>query len=1216
MRRSIRSVPAAPRHVLKPIPAVKHFPASAYCAFCHVVLIGLLVASLSPDAVASGTDAAQPKRPRYSLPVGDKPGYVNAIEYQLMPDPKEAAALLLKEAAIAQVDIDRVGLQPPNPSIRLASGLITPDLSDDSFVRYASDMSSRGFAESDTVCLMKIARGLSIREFAEIMELGVQLYRHVPYGYIARVPFGVAKSLLEMPAVEWVGVFEPAHKISPHHYIAGEVLYVETLVADEQLCRADLAAIGAEVLYFSHSVADGYAISRFNLRLDPDRLNRLATFWWVQVIGQENRSVGDLTSKPSRPGAAILAQSFRPYDSRGLLSLRKTNNQYDGDGETLLVRDEGTWWDHPALRWRALPDPVSNLSQDILHGTFVSGIAVGEWNASVTGGGLGGVASGARFVSREGSQTTIQQALEMGLNVANFSFHSETAIGEPVLTYDGAARSVDDNSNDEHDVLVIVSASNLWDPETITAPALAKNALAIGAINYVPADTTWDVIGRRSDYSSQGPTAGDQRLKPDLVAPGGSAFNPVVSCKSPCCNGSGLWYSLDGGYVFGSGTSAAAPHVSGAALIVQEWYRRWTTSRGLEDDANYARTSELIRALLINTSIPLRANGDSDRPFPRFVGDNAATPETLKGFANTEYGFGLVNPYSGVLSPESDYWRRLIWQDEVIGVLGTRERFFNVADDPLFQPGQPRYLVATMVYDDVPAPAGDPEPLKDRLEFSLIDPTLNEHKFALPFPLKPGTTQKIIIPNPSIAGTWKAKVFFAGSSDQRPDMRQRFAVVVDVMERAPRLSLTVTAPPFVETNKDFQLPVTITNIGGNVAAGVTVILEDPDHCFFPGSADTGLFYLANLPKGGDSIRRTFKLRAPVTAKTCSLIVKVDTINKLMDGGPYPIREKVDINVRDIRVVKGEVRMLPGFNESVANAEILVNGVPSGKHSEADGTYEVAVEKNFSGTIRPRKGTTIFIPPSRSYASTPVSNDTPNQDYEANFHTVTGIIRDEDGFRISGVPVIPRNAGGSTLVASPDTTNIDGFFTIHVEHGWTGKLVPQPTGQYATFNVQVTAHAFHDSIVTNVSLHDFRTRPALQWPVDGSQITTSAVHSTPLIVTDGVGGLVTIWIDERNGSSNTNIYAQRQGPDGASLWGAQQLPVCAASGRQDSPSLSRLPDGSVFIIWRDERSGQSDLFAQRLGLNGANLWAIDGIAICTAAGAQVAPRSARRCATLS
>lgn len=259
-------------------------------------LIGLILTVFISArlAVATISGAAQTERPRYALPVGDKPGYVNTIEYQLMPNPKEAAALLLKEATLAQTDIDRIGLSPTKPSILVASGPFTPDLSDDSFVRYASEMASRGFAEADTVCLIKIARGVSIREFAEILGLGVQLYRDVPSAFIGRVPFGAAASLLAMPVVEWIGVFEPRHKISPHPYVSGKVLYVYTLVADEQLCRADLAKIGAEVHSFSQGVTDRYATSRFSIRLEPDRLNELAAFWWVQVIGQESEFMNQI----------------------------------------------------------------------------------------------------------------------------------------------------------------------------------------------------------------------------------------------------------------------------------------------------------------------------------------------------------------------------------------------------------------------------------------------------------------------------------------------------------------------------------------------------------------------------------------------------------------------------------------------------------------------------------------------------------------------------------------------------------------------------------------------------------------------------------------------------------------------------------------------------------------------------------------------------------
>jgi hypothetical protein len=57
-----------------------------------------------------------------------------------------------------------------------------------------------------------------------------------------------------------------------------------------------------------------------------------------------------------------------------------------------------------------------------------------------------------------------------------------------------------------------------------------------------------------SYFSSRGPTA-DGRMKPDLVAPG----ERILSCRS----GAGRRNTKDALYVEQSGTSMAAPHVSG-----------------------------------------------------------------------------------------------------------------------------------------------------------------------------------------------------------------------------------------------------------------------------------------------------------------------------------------------------------------------------------------------------------------------------------------------------------------------------------------------------------------------------------------------------------------------------------------------------------------------------------------------------------------------------
>ncbi|ONI44674.1 peptidase S8 and S53 subtilisin kexin sedolisin [Candidatus Epulonipiscium fishelsonii] len=82
---------------------------------------------------------------------------------------------------------------------------------------------------------------------------------------------------------------------------------------------------------------------------------------------------------------------------------------------------------------------------------------------------------------------------------------------------------------------------------TLTTPSTARNGITVGAYN--------SVTGQIASFSGQGYVRNDILVKPDLVAPGVN----IIST------------SITGGYVSLSGTSMAAPHVTGGVALLMEW---------------------------------------------------------------------------------------------------------------------------------------------------------------------------------------------------------------------------------------------------------------------------------------------------------------------------------------------------------------------------------------------------------------------------------------------------------------------------------------------------------------------------------------------------------------------------------------------------------------------------------------------------------------------
>jgi hypothetical protein len=129
----------------------------------------------------------------------------------------------------------------------------------------------------------------------------------------------------------------------------------------------------------------------------------------------------------------------------------------------------------------------------------------------------------------------------------------------------------------------------------------------------------------------------------------------------------------------------------------------------------------------------------------------------------------------------------------------------------------------------------------------------------------------------------------------------------------------------------------------------------------------------------------------------------------------------------------------------------------------------------------------------------------------------------------------------------------------------------------------------------------------KWQTEGIDICVfGSGEMCPQIISDGSGGAIILWEDHRSG--NYDIYAQRVGASGNLLWTANGVAVSTAAGDQDIPQLTSDGAGGAIITWQDSRGGATgDIYAQRVNASGSVLWAANGVAICTYTGNQVFPQ---------
>ncbi|MFP4186522.1 MAG: S8 family serine peptidase [Thermoplasmata archaeon] len=268
--------------------------------------------------------------------------------------------------------------------------------------------------------------------------------------------------------------------------------------------------------------------------------------------------------------------------------------------------------------------------------------------------------------------------------------------------YDKAVRYATDNDN-EDPIIITAAAGNLGYFEgglnynSIATPGSAKNIITVGATeNYNPGvfedDPNPHQVGIWPDPDDSSDDRGsargwtdDNRVKPDLVAPGENVTSP----------------NSEGDYQTGTGTSYANPAVAGAAANIVEMH---------EDKFKEKPSPSLVKALLINTAEPLEEDQDGD-------GEKEYIPNKHEGWGSVNLAnlfdssvpFIVADHGEGVSSSDSDDLLSVTDNSESLN--SGENHSYKIVPSNSNEP-----LKVTLTWTDEPGNVGDDYALKNNLD--------------------------------------------------------------------------------------------------------------------------------------------------------------------------------------------------------------------------------------------------------------------------------------------------------------------------------------------------------------------------------------------------------------------------------------------------------------------------------------------------------------------
>lgn len=128
--------------------------------------------------------------------------------------------------------------------------------------------------------------------------------------------------------------------------------------------------------------------------------------------------------------------------------------------------------------------------------------------------------------------------------------------------------------------------------------------------------------------------------------------------------------------------------------------------------------------------------------------------------------------------------------------------------------------------------------------------------------------------------------------------------------------------------------------------------------------------------------------------------------------------------------------------------------------------------------------------------------------------------------------------------------------------------------------------------------------ALLWTGDGKPVCTSAFNQymageylqSKASVSDGAGGIIILFDDSTNDDGTSKYYAQRLNAAGTVQWAAAGIPVSIFVTAKSLMNVVSDGAGGIVSFWSEDRTTSSvyNLYAQRILANGTTNWAADGL----------------------